>query len=97
MRAVRHRLAWRLSRRPPEGTLAPHPRGGAYVLSEFGPQSVEWPIGYTVSSMAGGKIQLLDPGLNVVASEGEQVYIGGGMSADNTNFVACGYVSNQPP
>jgi hypothetical protein len=34
---------------------------------------------------------------NVVASDGETVYVGGGMDANNEAFVACGYVSRDPP
>ena len=79
-----------------EGTLAPDSTGGAHVLTEFGPQAVEWPAGYTVSSVD-GRVQLTDQSFSAVASEGETVYVGGGMSADNTAFVACGYVGNEPP
>ena len=79
-----------------EGTLAPDSLGGALVVGEFGPQAVQWPTGYAVSTV-GGKVQLLDPGSRIVAAEGDPIYVGGGMSPDNTAFVACGYVSTEPP
>ena len=79
-----------------EGTLAPDSLGGALVVGEFGPQAVEWPTGYAVSKVA-GEVQLLDPSSRIVAGEGDPIYVGGGMSPDNTIFVACGYVSSEPP
>jgi hypothetical protein len=41
--------------------------------------------------------QLRGPFGQVIAAEGELVYVGGGMNADDTAFVACGYVSRDPP
>jgi len=32
-----------------------------------------------------------------VATEGDTVYVGGGMDAADEVFVACGYVSRDPP
>jgi len=79
-----------------EGTLAPDPEGGALVVTEFGQQPVDWPDGYQAETVA-GRVQLLDAGRNVVASEGESIYVGGGMDQDDTVFAACGYVGTQPP
>jgi len=33
----------------------------------------------------------------VVATEGDTVYVGGGMDEADEVFVACGYVSRDPP
>jgi hypothetical protein len=45
----------------------------------------------------GPALRLLDGDGNVVASEGEVVYIGGGMDAADEVFIACGDASTHPP
>jgi hypothetical protein len=79
-----------------EGRLAPDGRGGALVMhAEFGPQPVDWPDGYRVDGDE--EIVLRDPAGGIVATEGDIVYVGGGFTADDSVFLACGYVSRDPP
>ena len=65
------------------------------VETEFGDQLVQWPEGYVVE--AGPVLRLRDDGGNVVASEGDMIFIGGGMDAADEVFIACGHVSTDPP
>ncbi len=78
-----------------EGTLARGPEGDAVVSWEFGEQPVQWPDGYRVEQ--GPRLRLLDAHGNLVASEGEPIYVGGGFTAGDELFIACGYVSSEPP
>lgn len=78
-----------------EGTLTRGPDGMAVVAGEFGEQAVRWPDGYRVEM--GPSLRLLDDHGNLVASEGEPIYVGGGFTAGDELFIACGYVSSEPP
>lgn len=78
-----------------QGRLVADGNGGAGVESDFGTQAVRWPDGYRVEE--GAQVLLRDNWGNVVATEGETVYVGGGMDANDEVFVACGYVSRDPP
>jgi hypothetical protein len=78
-----------------EGRLVPDDRWGVALQTEFGPQGVRWPHGYVAALDPG--LVLLDDSGHLVARAGETVYVGGGMDADNVLFVACGYVSPDPP
>lgn len=78
-----------------QGRLVSDGNGGAAVASDFGTQAVRWPDGYQVDD--GAQVVLRGPLGNVVASEGETVYVGGGMDANDEEFVACGNVSRDPP
>ena len=78
-----------------EGRLASDDRGGALVITEFGPQTVRWPDGYRVEQAL--NVVLRDARGMVVATEGDTVYVGGGMDEADEVFVACGYVSRDPP
>ena len=77
-----------------EGRLAPDGDGGALLQGESGDIRVRWPDGYRVVQEP---LQLRGPFGNLVASEGDTVYVGGGMTPDDEVFVACGYVSRDPP
>ncbi len=78
------------------GRLAPDPGGGALVISpEIGAQPVQWPEGYMV--IEDPVLSLLDPDGNLVASEGDTIYVGGGFTIGDELFIACGYVSRDPP
>ena len=65
------------------------------VATEFGAQPVLWPDGYVV--VPGRELALLDDGRKLVASEGDIIFIGGGMDGADETFIACGYVSTEPP
>ena len=78
-----------------KGTLAEGPEGSALVSWEFGEQPVQWPDGFVVENAP--ELRLLDERGNVVASEGETIYVGGGFTTGDELFIACGYVSSDPP
>lgn len=78
-----------------EGALVADDRWGVALATEFGSQAVRWPSGYYARQS--GALTLHDAVGRVVASQGDIVYVGGGMDADNVLFVACGYVSRDPP
>jgi hypothetical protein len=78
-----------------EGLLAFDDHGGALVMTEFGRQPVRWPDGYRVEQAP--NVVLRDAWGMSVATEGDTVYVGGGMDAADEVFVACGYVSRDPP
>jgi hypothetical protein len=78
-----------------QGQLAADGEDGALLKGEFGETLVRWPDGYRV--VQGPELQLRDPFGALVASEGDTVYVGGGMTPDDEVFVACGYVSRDPP
>ena len=65
------------------------------VMTEFGEQPVRWPEGYAVEQAP--SLRLRDPSGTVVASEGDTIYVGGGATAGDELFIACGYVSTDPP
>ena len=78
------------------GTLARAAANTAVVATESGEQAVEWPFGYSVRTDP--VFSLLDLSGNVVATEGDPVYVGGGMASETDEvFVACGYVGGDPP
>ena len=57
---------------------------------------MRWPDGYTVVPQP--ELKLFGPIGNLVASEGDTVYVGGGMAPSGEEiFVACDYVSRDPP
>lgn len=78
-----------------EGTLAQGPGGTAVVAWEFGEQAVRWPEGYVVERAP--ELRLLDDRGALVASEGDPISIGGGFTAGDELFIACGHVSSEPP
>ena len=78
-----------------EGTLAEGANGTAVVSWEAGEQPVQWPDGFVVEQEP--VLRLLDDHGNVVASEGGLVYVGGGFTTGDELFIACGYVSSDPP
>lgn len=78
-----------------EGTLAQGANGTALVVSEFGEQPVKWPDGFVVEREP--VLRLLDDRGNVVASEGGPIFVGGGFTTGDELFIACGYVSSDPP
>ncbi len=78
-----------------EGTLVQGDDGSALVLWEFGEQPVQWPEGYVVEREP--EFRLLDNHGDVVTSEGEPIYVGGGFTPGDKLFVACGHVSSNPP
>jgi hypothetical protein len=74
------------------GRLAPSDDGGALV----GSQRVIWPDGYTVEQTP--DVVLRDQWGQIVAVEGETIYVGGGEDPNDPHaFRACGYVSRDPP
>ena len=78
------------------GTLARSADDTAIVLTESGEQAVEWPFGYSVRTEP--VFTLRDLWGHVVASEGDPIYVGGGMASETDEvFVGCGYVSGDPP
>lgn len=78
------------------GRLAPDPDGGAHVISpDIGAKPVRWPEGYV--AVEDPVLRLVDPDGNLVASEGDTIYVGGGFTAGDELFIACGYVSRDPP
>lgn len=78
-----------------EGTLARGPEGTAVVSWEFGDQVVQWPNGFVVELEP--ELRLLDDRGELVASEGGPIYVGGGFTVGDKLFIACGYVSSEPP
>lgn len=78
-----------------QGRFAPDGEGGALLAGEFGETRVRWPDGYVVQQEP--ELQLRNPLGNLVASEGDTVYVGGGMSQDDDVMIACGYISRDPP
>ena len=78
-----------------EGTLAEGPSGTALVSWEAGEQPVQWPHGFVVEQEP--VLRLLDDHGNVVASEGGPIFVGGGFTTGDELFIACGYVSSDPP
>ena len=78
-----------------EGTLARGPDGTAVVTWEFGDQVVRWPDGFAVEQAPA--LRLLDDRGEPVASEGDPIYVGGGFGPGDKVFIACGYVSSEPP
>jgi hypothetical protein len=77
------------------GTLAEGPAGSALVSWDVGEQPVQWPEGFVVENEP--ELRLLDERGNVVASEGEPIYVGGLFTAGDELFIACGYVGSDPP
>jgi hypothetical protein len=81
-----------------QGRLAPDGEGGALVVMDDGTEmNVVWPDGYVVRSEPVPNVELLDQNGNLIASEGDTIYAGGGFSPDDSQFVACGEVSTEPP
>jgi len=78
-----------------EGTLARGPEATAVVSWEFGDQAVQWPNGFVVEQEP--ELRLLDDRGEPVASEGDPIYVGGGFTVGDKLFIACGYVSSEPP
>jgi hypothetical protein len=78
-----------------QGRLAPDGEGGAFLQGESGKTRVRWPDGYRVVQEP--ELQLRGPFGNLIASEGDTVYVGGGFAPGDEVFVACGYVSRDPP
>ena len=78
-----------------EGVLARGDDDSAVVVWEFGEQRVQWPEGYVVER--GSVLRLRDEAGHVVASEGERIYVGGCSTTNDELFIACGYVSRDPP
>ena len=78
------------------GRLAASDDGGALVVSESRENRVTWPDGYTVELTP--EVVLRGPLGDVVASEGDTIYLGGGQDPDDPEaFEACGHISRDPP
>jgi hypothetical protein len=78
------------------GQLAASDDGRALVVGESGESRVIWPDGYTVDLTP--EVVLRGPLGNVVASEGDTIYVGGGQDPDDPDaFRACGHISRDPP
>lgn len=72
-----------------EGELLADDAAGLMVRHAEGfVMMVVWPDGYTVRDA--DVRELLDPAGQVVAREGDHVWLGGGMNAAGTAFIACG-------
>jgi hypothetical protein len=78
-----------------QGALANDGHGNAILVTADQRQPVQWPDGYSMDP--GPPLRLLDEHGDLVASEGEWVYVGGGMDATDEIIVACGDVSTDPP
>ena len=76
------------------GMLARHPVTGLGVAAPDGTVSpVIWPNGYRAVVSADGLAALQDATGTVIATEGEQVSLGGGSIDDLGTFLACGGVT----
>ena len=80
-----------------EGILVDAGNRELAVETAGGIVAVRWPDGYGV--VGGGDEELVLRGGwgRVIATEGETIYVGGGMNAADDEFIACGYVSRDPP
>jgi hypothetical protein len=79
-----------------QGRLASDGEDGVLLQGEFGETRVRWPDGYSVVQQP--EVKLFGPFGNLVASEGDTVYVGGGFTEPGGEiFVACDYVSRDPP
>jgi hypothetical protein len=79
-----------------EGRLANDGNGNAIlIMAPNRRQPVQWPEGYSVDP--GPPIQLYDRNDHLVAEEGDVVYAGGGFTEGDELFIACGFVSQDPP
>lgn len=79
-----------------EGTLVDDHQGGLAVATDSGVATdVRWPDGYRVGD--GDALSLRDGWGRDVAAAGDTIYVGGGMNAAEDQFIACGYVSRDPP
>jgi len=78
-----------------QGLLASDGGDGAVVIADGIEYRVVWPDEYVVEP--GPPVRLRNSTGNLVASAGETVYVGGGMGAGDRAWVACGYVSRDPP
>ena len=77
------------------GTIVRTPASGLGLQSAGAPvTAVEWPFGYTAAE-ANGRVSLLDETGKVVAREGDEITIGGGMG--NLVWYACGPVTVTKP
>ena len=65
------------------------------VATDSGSHRVVWPTGYAV--LQGAPLQLRDDAAQIVAAEGDPIFIGGGFSDGDEWFIACGYLSTDPP
>ena len=78
------------------GTLARNAETG---LGVAGPDAqsvgVEWPFGYAAGNEL-GKLVLVDASGRVLAREGDEISLGGGLGADDV-FIACGGVTVVKP
>jgi hypothetical protein len=57
---------------------------------------LRWPDGYGLRPGPGGG-DIVDPQGRAVARIGDRVWLGGGMTADDTAFVVCGEVMDRDP
>ncbi len=78
-----------------QGLLASDGGDGAVVIADGIEYRVVWPDEYVVE--LGPPVRLRGSTGNLVASAGETVYVGGGMGAGDRAWVACGFVSRDPP
>ena len=78
-----------------EGLLAADGQGGALLVMGDRRQPVQWPEGYSVEP--GPPVHLWSPTFQLIAEEGDTVYAGGGFTEGDVLFIACGYVSRDPP
>ncbi len=78
-----------------QGVLAPDGGDGAVVMADGIEYQVVWPDGYVVEP--GPPVRLRDRTGDLVAAAGETIYVGGGTGGGDRTWVACGYVSRDPP
>jgi hypothetical protein len=78
-----------------EGTLVDDGGGRLAVETGVGVTAVQWPDGYRVDGDQ--ELVLRDGWGRTIATEGDTIYVGGGMNESDDTFIACEYVSRDPP
>lgn len=78
------------------GTLALNPESGLGLEAAQKPLPVVWPFGFS-ARVEQGRAVLVDPFGKVLARAGDEIEIGGGFSANDAFFTACGDVTVTNP
>jgi hypothetical protein len=79
------------------GTLARHPETGLGIAGPEGTvQAVEWPFGYSAWTEVSQTV-LVDETGKVIAREGDQIEVGGGLGNGEQLWHACGGVQVVAP